>query len=700
MNLLAELNEQQREAVIHGAGPLLVIAGAGSGKTRALTFRIAYLIKNLGVPPWEILAVTFTNKAAEEMKERVEELLGTDVDIWIGTFHATCVRILRREIQHLGMKPNFVIYDTQDQKAALKTCIAELDLDTKQYDPNGVLGAISRAKNNLITPEQYLEDASDHYEKTVARIYRRYQEVLASYNACDFDDLLVYTVRLFEEHPAVLSKYQDRFRWILVDEYQDTNHAQYRIVNLLASKHRNLCVVGDADQSIYAFRGADFRNILEFTADYPEAKVVKLEQNYRSSQNILEAANRVIEHNSLRPEKKLWTENPPGDPLYFFIGEDEREEARFVAGEILRLGDYKNIAILYRTHAQSRALEEEFMYRGVPYTILGGMRFYERKEIKDLIAYLRLVVNPDDDFSFQRIINVPRRGIGPATLEKIEKYAAEHGISLYQASAQARQIPGLGPRVAGALAGLVTLLEDCRKLLAEQSSVTKVADKLMQDSGYLAMLLEEKTPEAEARVENLKEFLTVTKQFDLQEEAGDLAAFLEQVTLVSDVDNWDEDADAVSMMTLHSAKGLEFPVVFMVGMEEGIFPNARCAFDPGELEEERRLCYVGITRARERLYLTCARYRTIYGMTRNSVPSQFINEIPKHLLETVGMSSGLKLGSTQDKSTTEFVPGEKIRHRVFGIGTVVKAVNSEITVVFEGRGLKVLDLNYAPVERV
>jgi DNA helicase-2/ATP-dependent DNA helicase PcrA len=700
LNLLSGLNERQKEAVTCGDGPLLVIAGAGSGKTRVLTFRIAYLIGQMGVAPWQILAVTFTNKAASEMKERIESLVGTHTDIWIGTFHATCVQILRRDISHLGLKSNFVIYDTQDQKAAIRSCIANLDLDSKQYEPNAVLGAISKAKNKLLNPTQYGETATDHYEKTIARIYRSYQEVLRRYNACDFDDLLVYTVQLLEEYPAVLAKYQDRFRWILVDEYQDTNHAQYKMINLLAAKHRNICVVGDADQSIYAFRGADFRNILDFTKDYPEAKVVKLEQNYRSTQNILEAANHVIRNNSERPDKKLWTDNGPGDQLFLFTGEDERDEARFVVGEIIRIGDYQNTAILYRTHAQSRALEEEFMYRGVPYTILGGTRFYERKEIKDLLAYLRIVVNEDDDFSLQRIINVPRRGIGPATLEKIQRYAEENGLSLYEAITKARDIDGLGPRVCGALEVLTRLVEDCKRMLLDGKSITEVTEKIMQDSGYLASLREEKTPEAEAREENLKELLTVTKQFDLQEQSGDLAVFLEQVTLVSDVDNWDDEADAVSMMTLHSAKGLEFSYVFMVGMEDGMFPNSRCAFDPGQLEEERRLCYVGITRAMQRLYLTCARYRTIYGMTRNSMPSQFISEIPGELLEEVGAVRGPRLKEPQPRHIASFAPGEKIKHKVFGVGTVVNAANNEITVAFPERGVKVLDLDYAPVEKV
>lgn len=748
MNLLNGLNEAQRAAVTAGDGPLLVIAGAGSGKTRVLTYRIAYLLAERKVSPYSILAVTFTNKAAKEMKERVERLVGPMAEaIWVGTFHSTCVQILRREAEHVGYKSNFLIFDTTDQLGVIRESLKELDLDPKNFEPRSLLYAISAAKNELIGPGEFDRRASDYREETIARVYAKYQAKLHENNAFDFDDLIMYTVLLFRHHPDVLQKYQDRFRYILVDEYQDTNHAQYLLVRLLAEKHRNLFVVGDADQSIYSFRGADIRNILEFEQDYPDAKTIKLEQNYRSTQRILDAANGVIVNNIGRKEKNLWTENPVGDPILVCTVPDERAEAAFIAGEIQRLAkeenwSYRDFTILYRTHAQSRALEDELMRRGVPYVVVSGLRFYERKEIKDLIAYLRLIYNQADNYSLRRILNVPRRGIGDATLAKLEAFAQDEGISLFDAVSRVRELGTISARFAKPLEEFAQLIQRLHEAAqSHKVTVTELTEKVLEESGYLRELQNERTEEAEARIENLREFLSVTKQYEEENEPADLAGLLEHVALVSDVDNYDETSDAVKMMTFHAAKGLEFQVVFMVGMEEGVFPHSRSQWEPAELEEERRLCYVGITRAMRKLYLTSARQRTLYGSTTINFPSRFIEEIPSELIEErdvtavvqppavggkprisiapreesqasaksngwLGVGSSPKVGQPKPATVDEvnFKPGDKVKHKMFGVGTVVSINSSHngvmLKIAFPDEGVKTLMAGYAPLEKL
>lgn len=638
---LKGLNDSQSEAVVHGEGPLLIIAGPGSGKTRVLTHRLAYLLAAHDVHPSQVLAVTFTNKAAAEMRRRVEQLIGPAAEqVWVGTFHSTCVQLLRREAHHAGYERNFTIFDTADQLLVIRDILKELNLDPKQHEPRAILGSISHAKNELISAAEYDEQASDYWEQIVAKMYKRYQERLCQNKAFDFDDLIVVTVELFQSVPSVLERYQERFRYVLVDEYQDTNRAQYRLINLIAGKSRNLTIVGDESQSIYRFRGADISNILNFTRDYPDARVVKLEENYRSTQTILQAANALIENNIDRLEKKLWTKNPKGEPILLYRGEDERAEAAFVAAAISRgIRDegrnYGEFTILYRTHAQSRTFEEEFMRRGIPYKIVSGLRFYERKEIKDLLAYLRLVYNPSDSYSFVRVVNVPKRGIGDVTVTRLLEYAEQHGISAYDAIAQAAETG----RISGA-AGRRLLefkeLVDGLIPLKEKLSPSALVSRVLDASGYLQELHSERSIEAEGRIENLKEFISVAQQFEKEHPEGDLATFLEHVALVSDADNYDEGAEVVSMMSLHAAKGLEFPIVLMVGMEEGIFPHSRAAFgEPGEMEEERRLCYVGITRAKERLVLTCTHWRTLYGSSSQTVMSRFLKEIPEELIRNL-----------------------------------------------------------------
>lgn len=637
---LEKLNERQKEAVMHTDGPLLVVAGAGSGKTRVLTYRIAYLLESGKALPSQILAVTFTNKAAAEVKERLKEIIGPFADtLWVGTFHSTCVQILRRHADRIGMKRHFVIFDTADQMAAMRATLKELNVDTKTFEPRAVLSKISAAKNELIDWETFQDRAgNDYWERNVGRFYEHYQRKLVEHSAMDFDDLLMQTVRLFEEHPDVLAEYQQRFRYVLIDEYQDTNRAQYVLVKLLCAAHRNLCVVGDADQSIYRFRGADIRNILDFESDYPDARVITLEQNYRSTKRILAGANAVIDNNFDRPKKHLFTENPEGELIRFFRGDDERAEAAFVADEIERLRreeglTCQDVTILYRTHAQSRTFEEEFIRRGVPYRIVSGLRFYERKEIKDLIAYLRVLANPDDTLSLMRIINVPKRGIGETTVGRMEQFAANHGITLFAAMRRVGEIDEISAAYARRVTEFVALIEKLQAL-AQGISLTALVERVQSETGMLSELSAEKTLEAEARIENLKEFISVAKGFEHDVES-DLEAFLDHVALISDVDAYDEDAEMITMMTLHAAKGLEFPVVFLVGMEDGVFPHARAAWEPAELEEERRLCYVGMTRAEKLLYLTSAKYRTLYGQTNFNAPSRFIEEVPESLIDDV-----------------------------------------------------------------
>ena len=734
MDILSTLNSRQKAAVLHGDGPLLVVAGAGSGKTRVLTYRIAHLISARGVPPYFILAVTFTNKAAKEMKERVARLVGPlGEQVWVATFHSTCVQILRREANKVGYERNFLIFDTADQLSVVKEAIKELDLDTRRIEPRAALNAISGAKNELMSPEEYSQQAGDFWDKTIARIYGKYQRKLVAANAMDFDDLIMATVRLFRTQPEVLGWYQERFRYILVDEYQDTNHAQYVLINLLASKYRNLCVVGDADQSIYRFRGADIRNILEFEQDYPDAKTIKLEQNYRSTEKILHSANEVIANNLGRKDKELWTEQAGGDPIFLYKASDERQEARFVASEIQRLKkegkDYQDFAILYRTHSQSRTFEEEFMGRGIPYAIVAGLRFYERKEIKDLIAYLRLLENPADLYSLRRVINVPKRGIGDATLGRLEAFALENNVSPYAALDDLDAIPGLGGRAINALRGFKELMEGLRAKLGNVS-LTRMTEAVLEDTTYLVELQGERTPEADARIENLKEFLSVTKQYEEETPEADLGGFLEHVALVADVDLYDDVADAVVMMSLHAAKGLEFPVVFLVGMEEGVFPHSRSLWEPAELEEERRLCYVGITRAMQTLYLTCAQLRTLYGSTSQNFISRFVEEIPEDYVEELGQEDAGQERGGSDKSKVLRFPvertrqpqpgrettadgttliadletGSKVKHSHFGEGTVIsvsgQGADTIVAVAFPNQGIKRFLAGYTPLEKL
>lgn len=727
---LQGLNPRQREAVEHGDGPLLVIAGAGSGKTRVLTYRIAYLIEARGVPAHAILAVTFTNKAAAEMRQRIERLIGAKAEqAWIGTFHATCVRMLRQSGRSIGLRPDFSIFDSSDQQSLVRRTMKELNIDTKRYEPRSILAAISSAKNEMTPPEVYADRAADPWERTVARVYRLYQQGLEEANALDFDDLLIRANRMLEEAPEVLRKYQERFRHILVDEYQDTNHAQYLLVNRLAAAHRNLCVVGDADQSIYGWRGADIRNILDFERDYPDARVVLMEQNYRSTGHILESANHVIANNLDRPKKRLWTDRPKGEPVYVYQAADERQEAAFVANVIelqrRRGRGYGDFTLLYRTHAQSRAFEEEFVRRGLPYRIVAGVRFYDRKEIKDLVAYLRVLANPRDRVSLERIINVPRRGIGETTLAKVEAYARSQvdelgqPLSLYAAMGSAGRVEGLSVQYRRRLAEFHALLEGLREEAA-RLPVTDLVGRVLQESGYLEALQAEQGPEAESRLQNVQEFLTVTQQFDDQTggQPGKLAEFLEQVALVSDADAYDEGAGSITLMTLHAAKGLEFPVVFLVGMEEGVFPHSRAVWEPGEIEEERRLAYVGMTRAEEVLILTCARQRTLYGSTNLNAMSRFIEEIPDHLRKDVTPlgARGLLPEAEQQAAAAQipgqarepsgsagaFRPGQRVRHKHFGVGTVVRVEPSgrdeKVTVAFPEQGIRTFIRSLAPLE--
>ncbi len=734
MQWLQDLNEAQMRAVTYGDGPLLVIAGAGTGKTRVLTYRIAYLLREKNVPPWHIMAVTFTNKAANEMKERLLQLVGSEAEhVWAGTFHSACVQILRRHAQILGYSGRFSIADTADQIALVRETLKDLDMDVNKFEPRGILNAISAAKNELIDPQEYADRAWDYREKIVARVYATYQERLKSNDTMDFDDLIMQTVNLLERHEDVLRFYRDRVRYLLVDEYQDTNHAQYRLVRLLAGEDGNLCVVGDADQSIYRFRGADIRNILSFSSDYPNAEVVKLEKNYRSTRNILDAANHVISHNVDRPEKNLYTDNPQGDPVFVRQLEDGREEASFVADEIMRLQrdgrGLGSVVILYRTHAQSRSFEEEFIRRNIPYHIVSGVRFYERKEIKDILAYLRVLANPADNLSLRRIINVPKRGIGEMTQARLEDFAEREGISLFEALARAQDIDRLSGTALNRVLELRRLLERLLQLVDEQS-LTELTSSVLWETGYIQQLRAERTVEAQGRLENLEEFLSVTRQAEMDLTASDeqvstqdvLLAFLEQVALISDIDTYEATGDAVTMMTLHAAKGLEFPVVFMVGMEEGVFPHGRALMDPGEMEEERRLAYVGMTRAQERLYLTHAKQRMLYGQTNSMSVSPFVKEIPQELICDLGEQQQRQLEAAHERlrlaglgrssvlnqksagsSPPPFSVGDRVVHPHFGRGVVVQleASNNDwlVTVAFDGAGIKRLMASLAPLRR-
>ncbi len=738
--LLNGMNPRQKEAVLHTDGPLLLMAGAGSGKTRVLTHRIAYLIEEKEVNPWNILAITFTNKAAKEMKERVNAILASGgEDVWVSTFHSMCVRILRRDVDFIGYNRNFTIIDSSEQLTLMKRILKELNIDPKKYDPRSILGTISQAKNSLQTPQDFARMQGSYYEEIAAKCYAAYQKEL-QYNQCmDFDDLIMNTIRLFEEHPDSLTYYQNKFHYIHVDEYQDTNHAQYTLVNLLAGRFRNLCVVGDADQSIYGWRGADMQNILDFEKDYPDAAVILLEQNYRSTKNILSAANQVIENNSNRKPKNLWTENKEGNKITYYRADNERDETRFIVDrmqEEIRSNhrNYGDFAILYRTNAQSRVMEETLLKANIPYKMVGGHKFYDRKEIKDILAYLNVLANPQDSISFERIVNSPKRGIGPGSIEKLRSFASLHEWPLLEA-AQNVDLANIGGKAGQQLGAFGEMIQEVTQMIP-YLTVTELTKEVLDRSGYLEDLKIQNTLEAQARIENLEEFLTVTQEFDKQfeqqnEEDADapeekLTVFLNDLALVSDIDNLEEDASQVTLMTLHAAKGLEFPVVFLIGLEEGVFPLSRALMEESELEEERRLAYVGITRAEEALYLTNAFSRTLYGRTQYNRPSRFVEEIDQELLEIEGMRPTPKKTPVFAKKTAAYSykqpetavvssksatggeknswkPGDKVKHKKWGLGTVVRVSGTskdlELDVAFPSQGVKRLLAAFAPIEK-
>ncbi|WP_125706314.1 DNA helicase PcrA [Lacticaseibacillus daqingensis] len=733
------MNDKQQEAVRLTEGPVLIMAGAGSGKTRVLTHRIAYLIEEKAVNPWRILAITFTNKAAREMKERVAGLLDPELarDVWVSTFHALCVRILRRDIEKLGMNRAFTIADPGEQKTLVKHILADQNLDPKRFDPKAILGTISNAKNDLLTPKDYEKAAATPYEQVVAGVYKEYQRRLRNDQAMDFDDLIMQTIILFKENPETLEFYQRKFQYIHVDEYQDTNEAQYQLVHMLGEGYRNVCVVGDADQSIYGWRGANMQNILDFKSDYPDAKVVMLEQNYRSTKNILNAANGVIQNNKTRQVKTLWTENQTGDKITYYRAQNEMDEAFFVIKEIeAQMAEhhrkYGDFAILYRTNAQSRTIEEAFVKASIPYKMVGGHRFYDRKEIRDALAYFRLVVNPADDMSFNRIVNEPKRGIGATSLEKLQAFANQNGWSLLEAAVNAELSP-VGSKGRKSLAEFGAMIQ---KLAAKRAttSITGLMEAILDETGYLPTLRRQDSVEADTRIENLQELLSVTQQFDAKYEPEDedsdiFVDFLAELSLLSDQDDVEEDAQEVTMMTLHAAKGLEFPVVFLVGMEEGLFPLSRAAADETQLEEERRLAYVGITRAKRKLYLSNAYGRMLYGQRQNNPESRFITEIDGELLECAGQAQpksdipfinrtqravtptytrhpvGTKATVVKPATTaagkTAWAVGDKAEHRKWGVGTVVKVTGSgddqELDIAFPAQGVKRLLTAFAPI---
>ena len=761
--LLEGMNERQKEAVQHTQGPLLIMAGAGSGKTRVLTHRMAYILAEEEVHPWNILAITFTNKAAREMKERVSQLVGSQAeDMWVSTFHSMCVRILRRDIELLGYQRSFTICDPSEQQTAMKRILKKLDIDSEKYDYRMILNRISQAKNDLEDVEEFNKKYTGYVEQIIGKCYREYQKELAKSMTLDFDDLIMLTVQLFQKYPETLQYYQQKFQYIHVDEYQDTNHAQYRLVTMLAKKFKNICVVGDADQSIYGWRGADMSNILEFEKDYQNAKVVLLEQNYRSTKTILQAANHVIENNVNRKVKKLWTENEEGQPITYYRAQSEQDEGCYVLSQIqslLRDGyHYDDFAILYRTNAQSRVMEENLLKSNIPFRLVGGQRFFERLEIKDLLAYLRLIVNPQDDLSFRRIVNSPKRGVGATSLEKLSNFASMHQFSLLEASSQTAISP-LSGKAAKSLEKFAEMIEDLRKM-QEFLSISEFVEQVIEKTGYLAALEQQHTMEADARIENIQEFISVAKQFEqdrLEEELEDspLLQFLTDLSLVSDADSDDGDGRMVTLMTLHAAKGLEFPVVFIIGLEEGIFPSLRSMMENGDdVEEERRLAYVGITRAEQKLFLTNAYSRLLYGRTQTNRPSRFIVEIGEELFDSKQqqsyshtsresssfVSKNSSSGSLFDKyraksQATAYQPkavqpssiqpsvvrqvrkqtvaandgavwkvGDKVMHKKWNVGTVVKVTgegtNQEIDVAFAGMGIKRLLASFAPIERI
>jgi DNA helicase-2/ATP-dependent DNA helicase PcrA len=721
VDLLDDLNPTQREAVTHVDGPVLVLAGAGSGKTRVLTFRIAYLVGKTGISPEHILAVTFTNKAAEEMKSRVVRLLEKrGLFIQMGTFHSICARILRQEGHRLGYDRNFTIYDEDDQLTLVKRTMAELNISAERFSPKGFRARIEGAKHNLMTPEEFANQTLDDYEEKASLVYQRYQKSLEANNAMDFGDLINKMVFLFQAHPRILSRYQDRFQYILVDEYQDTNHAQYMLVNLLASKHGNLCVVGDDDQSIYGWRGADIGNILSFEKDYPQAKVVKLEQNYRSTQTILSAASHVVANNRGRKEKTLWTDKGPGESITLLESLDERAEAMAVLDRLQtersqNLRALSDFAILYRINAQSRSFEDQLRRMGTPYVIVGGVRFYERQEVKDILAYLKVVANPSDAISLRRIINVPRRGIGQTTLGKIEALALERNIGLLDALQEAGQMEELRQATRESLRELVGLFASLRQGAAKMG-IDEMVREVVERTGYLTMLLAEGTVEAQTRAENVRELVAAAEEFVMRGPDDSLDAFLEEVSLLTSVDTWDQEANAITLMTLHSAKGLEFPVVFIAGLEEGLFPLSRAMESPEELEEERRLFYVGMTRAREKLFVSMAHRRRRYAGGIGTLRSRFLDELPPELLEIEAYGLDAWSGkrdvefadSRHADPDDDYIPrvcvGSVVRHPKFGVGKVVDlsghADDLKLTVAFEGQTTKKLMARYANLELV
>lgn len=731
-SILDTLNDRQKEAVLHTEGPLLVTAGAGSGKTKVLTCRIAHILDK-GVPPYRILAITFTNKAAREMQERVQKLVGVEAErIWLSTFHSFCAKLLRFEIDGFkGYTRNFTIYDSQDQMTLVKNCLKEINLDDKQFPPRSVLSAISNAKNALQDAKAYGALAGSFYEQQVAQVYSLYEGKLKENNAMDFDDLLLLSVQLLQENEAVREKYQDRFQYILVDEYQDTNHAQYLLTKILAAKWKNICVVGDADQSIYAWRGADIRNIVDFQKDYPKAATIKLEQNYRSTKTILHAANAVIENNASRPEKNLWTENPTGHKIIHYHAQTEHDEAEYVAGVIsnrhsIENEPYGDMAILFRTNSQSRVLEEMLMRYTIPYTMVGGTKFYDRKEIKDVIAYLRILYNPDDSLSLMRIINVPKRNLGATTMEHLVEYAEERGISLFEALSSTDDLP-VTKRAKKSLEDFVVMVFDLLGHL-EEWDVQTLMEEVLRRTGYGAMLEAEaaKDPQGQSRKENVGEFLSVAKDYVDSNPDGTLQDFLENVALVSDVDEFEEEDSKVTLMTLHAAKGLEFPIVFLVGMDEGLFPHSRTLMDERQLEEERRLAYVGITRAERQLYVTNASTRTMYGRISAYLPSRFLDEIPGDLVEEYKRRASMpsrsqgQMPSQQRLSIlskpiamnlpkkrpvdSSWKAGDKVRHKLWGIGTVLEVIgsgeNMQLRLQFPTKGMRQVVVKFAPLEKV
>ncbi|WP_145397500.1 DNA helicase PcrA [Staphylococcus epidermidis] len=722
--LVKNMNSEQSEAVRTTEGPLLIMAGAGSGKTRVLTHRIAYLLDEKDVSPYNILAITFTNKAAKEMKARVEHLVGEEAQvIWMSTFHSMCVRILRRDADRIGIERNFTIIDPTDQKSVIKDVLKSENIDSKRFEPRMFIGAISNLKNELKTPEDAQKEANDFHSQMVATVYKGYQRQLSRNEALDFDDLIMTTINLFERVPETLEYYQNKFQYIHVDEYQDTNKAQYTLVKLLANKFKNLCVVGDSDQSIYGWRGADIQNILSFEEDYPEAKTIFLEQNYRSTKNILNAANEVIKHNSERKPKGLWTANSGGDKIQYYEAMTERDEAEYVVKEIMkhqRSGKkYSEMAILYRTNAQSRVLEETFMKSNIPYTMVGGQKFYDRKEIKDLLSYLRVIANSNDDISLQRIINVPKRGIGPSSVEKIQTYALQNNISMFDALAEVDFI-GLFKKVTQEC---ISFYEMIQNLIKEQEflEISEIVDEVLQKSGYRDMLDREQSIESRSRLENLDEFMSVPKDYEentpLEEQS--LINFLTDLSLVADIDEADTQ-NGVTLMTMHSAKGLEFPIVFIMGMEESLFPHIRAikSEDDHEMEEERRICYVAITRAEELLYITNATTRMLFGRSQSNMPSRFLKEIPEDLLDshtgqkrqTIYPKSQPKRGfskrttSTKKQvSSSDWKVGDKVMHKAWGEG-MVSNVNEkngsvELDIIFKSEGPKRLLAQFAPITK-